>query len=383
MTGPLPLVIVGTGLAGYTLAREWRRLDRERPLVMITADDGSFYSKPMLSNGLAQNKAPADLAIKPAADMARELGARIHTKVTVDAIVPGEHRLIADGAPVEFDSLCLAVGARPIRIPLAGTGAAGVMSVNNLGDYRHFRERLASASSVAIMGPGLIGCEFANDLAARGFGVDCFGPDPWPLSTLLPEAAGRALEDALTETGVRFHLGTTAARIDAVAKGVSLTLDTGGRIDADMVLSAVGLRPDTRLAADSGLTVNRGIVTDRYLRTSAPDIYALGDCSETDGLNMPYVMPIMHGARALARTLTGAPTAVTYPPMPVVIKTPALAVVVCPPPLGATGHWRTSGDERNVRAIFQADDDSALGFALTGEATAEKQALTKMMSASR
>jgi rubredoxin-NAD+ reductase len=69
--------------------------------------------------------------------------------------------------------------------------------------------------------------------------------------------------------------------------------------------------------------------------------------------------------------------------MPVVIKTPALAVVVCPPPPGATGHWRTSGDERNVRAIFQADDDSALGFALTGEATAEKQALTKMISASR
>ena len=180
MTPARDIVIIGSGMAGYTLLRELRKLDKALSATLICADSGDFYSKPMLSNGLAQNKAPADLAIKPAADMARELGARIHTKVTVDAIVPGEHTLIADGVPVEFDSLCLAVGARPIRIPLAGTGAAGVMSVNNLGDYRHFRERLASASSVAIMGPGLIGCEVANDLAARGFGVDCVGPDPWP-----------------------------------------------------------------------------------------------------------------------------------------------------------------------------------------------------------
>ena len=117
------------------------------------------------------------------------------------------------------------------------------------------------------------------------------------------------------------------------------------------------------------------------LRTSAPHVYALGDCAEVAGLNLPFVMPIMHGARALAKTLAGEPTEVRYPPMPVVIKTPALATVVAPPPKGTEGAWKIEGEAPDIRALFEAPDGALLGFALTGTAAAEKQALTKALPA--
>lgn len=379
MSDTPPLIIVGTGLAGYTLAREWRKLDRERSLVMLTADDGSFYSKPMLSNALSQGKSPDALVMKSARQMAEELGAEVRTGIRVESIEPRTRQVVVDGQPYAYGDLVLAVGARPIRIATAGDSSGAVLVVNDLGDYRRFRASLAGAASVGIMGPGLIGCEFANDLAARGVRVDVFGPDPWPLSTLLPEAAGRALRSALDEAGVCFHLGTVAESIDRVNGRLRVTLANGDRIDADLVLSAVGLRPDTALAKAAGLDIRRGIVTDRHLRTSDTHIFALGDCAEIEDLNLPYVMPIMHGARALAKTLAGEPTAVTYPPMPVVIKTPALATVVCSPPRGAEGTWHIEGGERNIRATCVARDGTLLGFALTGSATGEKQALGRQL----
>lgn len=374
-----PLVIIGTGLAGYTLAREWRRLDHDRPLVMLTADDGSFYSKPMLSNALAQNKTAEALAVKTATAMARELDADIRSHVVVSGIDTTAHTVSTDGGALDYGDLVLAMGAEPIHIPMDGDGAAGMLSVNDLDDYRRFRKRLENARSVAVMGPGLIGCEFANDMVTQGLDVEVFGPDQWPLSTLLPEAAGRALQGALEAAGIRFHLGTTATRIDRTDDGYRVTLGNGTQLTADLVLSAVGLRPNTSLAQATGLKVGRGIVTDRFLRTSDSRVYALGDCAEVAGLNLPFVMPIMHAARALAKTLAGETTEVAYPPMPVVIKTPALATAVSPPPRGAKGEWKITGCDSDIRATFESADSQLLGFALTGKATTEKQALTQKL----
>lgn len=376
-----PLIIVGTGLAGYTLAREWRKLDRERSLIMLTEDDGAFYSKPMLSNALAQGKSAEDLASKSAAKMAADLDADIRTGVHVQSINTATNTLVVDGDSLKFGDLVLAVGAQPIPVPVPGAGRDDLVAVNSLSDYRQFRERLATVSRVAIMGPGLIGCEFANDLAGSGKQVDVFGPDPWPLSTLLPKPSGEALGKALEMAGIHFHLGATARRMEKIEDRYLIELDNGTKIEADLVLSAVGLRPDTSLAAAAGLEIERGIVTDRMMQTSADRIFALGDCAEVEGLNLPYVMPIMHGARALAKTLAGEPTAVSYPAMPVVIKTPALATVVSPPPAHARGDWQIEGDESDIRATFISDDGRMLGFALTGEAATEKQALSRQLPA--
>lgn len=379
MNNQAPITIIGTGLAGYTLAKEIRKLDKEVQLLLISADDGSFYSKPMLSNALAQGKSADSLASKSAEMMADELNAEILGHTLVEKISPQDQTLQLQSGIRTYGKLVLASGATPIRFPPAGDGAKEMLSINNLDDYRNFRNQLANIKRVAIMGPGLIGCEFANDLNSAGIEVDLFGPDPWPISTLLPEPAGRALQSALGEKGIRLHLDTVAERIDKQQQGYTVQLGNGSVIDTDLVLSAVGLRANTTLAQEAGLTCNRGIVTNLMLETSVDGIYALGDCAEIDGEVRPFVMPIMHGARALAKTLLGDKTAVKFPPMPVAIKTPALPTVVSPPPAGSTGEWEISGESADIRAIFVDHDGKMIGFALTGAACSEKQALTKQL----
>jgi rubredoxin-NAD+ reductase len=371
------IVIIGTGLAGYTMAREFRKLDAATPLHLISRDDGSFYSKPILSNALALKKTPAQIALNAAADMERQLAATVSTHSLVTAIDPVAHHIIVNDAAIAYTRLVLAVGADPIRLPLAGDAADGVLSVNDLSDYTRFRHALDGKRRLVILGAGLIGCEFANDLRSAGIDVDVIDPAPQPLGRLLPPRAADFLRAALEAAGVRFHFGTTAQSVARAATGITVGLVNGTTIEADLVLSAIGLRPRIDLARDAGLTINRGIVTNALLQTSAADVYALGDCAEVAGFNLPFVMPIMQAARALARTLHGTATPVNYPAMPVVVKTPACPTVVCPPPAGVEGQWQESVAADGVRALFLDTAGALRGFALVGAATKDKQALTK------
>jgi rubredoxin-NAD+ reductase len=374
-----PIVIVGSGLGGYTLAKELRKLAPEVPLHIITRDDGAFYSKPMLSNALAKGKTARTLVTAGADRMAAQLHAEIWTRTTVTAIDGAAHTVAVRGGVLHYDKLVLAVGAQPIRLPLAGDAAAEVCAVNNLADYARFRERIAQARRIAVIGPGLIGCEFANDLVAGGKTVTVIGPGAEPLDCLLPPQAGRVLRAALTAVGVDWRLGVTVQRVDRCDDELCLRLSDDVVIAADAVLSAIGLQSNVDLARRAGIVTRRGIVVDRFLESSVQDVFAVGDCAEVEGLVLPFVMPIMQAARALAKTLAGTRTAVSYPAMPVVVKTPAHAVVVSPPPPGSTGHWDVAVTEQGARAVYRDDQGRALGFALTGAAVAEKQALSKEM----
>jgi rubredoxin-NAD+ reductase len=251
-----------------------------------------------------------------------------------------------------------------------------VLSINHLNDYAVYRQHLESAQRVALLGAGLIGCEFANDLRISGRTVDVFDISPQPLGRLLPPAAGRAYRDGLEEAGVSFHFGASVQRIERNGQGYVLHDSEGGVTEADLVVSAVGLKPETALAAAAGLAVNRGIVTNGQLATSAPEIYAMGDCAEVAGQVLPFVMPIMHQAKALAATLTGTPTDVVYPTMPVVVKTPACPAVVCPPAPGVSGMWQEVPVPGGIQALFLTDEGGVAGFALVGaEAVKAKQSL--------
>ena len=214
-------------------------------------------------------------------------------------------------------------------------------------------------------------------MAASGHAVALVDPAPQALGRLLPAAGARQLEQALSELGVQWRFGSTAERVDRAGQGYRVTLADGSRLDAGLVLSAIGLRPRTALAAAAGLATGRGIEVDRWLRSSDDQVFALGDCAQVEGLVLPFVMPLMQGARALAATLTGSPTAVRLPAMPVVVKTPACPVVVAPPPPGAEGEWRVEESADGVLARFERPDGSLAGFALTGAAVAQKQRLTR------
>jgi rubredoxin-NAD+ reductase len=163
--------------------------------------------------------------------------------------------------------------------------------------------------------------------------------------------------------------------------GVQVTLADGKTVDADLVLSAIGLRPRIDLAKAAGLSVARGILTNRLLQTNDEHIYALGDCAEVDGKVLMYVLPLMASARALAKTLAGVATPVSYPPMPVQIKTPICPVVVSPIALNAVGKWEIEAHDMNVKAGFHGVDGQLLGFALTGSFATDMKVKAEMARA--
>ncbi|HMM53284.1 MAG TPA: FAD-dependent oxidoreductase [Burkholderiaceae bacterium] len=378
-----PIVILGSGLAGYTVAREFRKLDAATPLVVVTRDDGAVYSKPMLSNALAGNRSAAALASADAAGAAAQLNATVLAHREVVSIDTAARAVtLADGEQLEYSQLVLALGADPIRVPLAGDAAGAVMQVNDLDDYARFRDAIENAAHVTILGAGLIGCEFANDLLASGRRVDVIDPAPWPLGRLVPERVGRAMAAKLGAAGIHLRLGTTASAVERADARLRVKLADGSTIDTDAVLSAIGLRPRTQLAQAAGLAVNRGIVVDRQLRASTPGVFALGDCAEVEGQVLPFVMPLMNAARALAKTLAGEPTDVRYPAMPVVVKTPAAPLTVSPPAAAAAGSWRfDEGADGSLEATFVDASGNLLGFALLGGAPATRQALTRRLPA--
>ncbi|WP_250656693.1 NAD(P)/FAD-dependent oxidoreductase [Alkalimarinus coralli] len=372
-----PIVIIGTGLSGYSLAREIRKLDKETPLLLITADDGHSYSKPMLSTGFTKAKTADQLSMADPGKMAEQLSLGVRTFTTVTGIDADQHVVRIGDEELKYSKLVIAWGADIVQLNIPGSGTDKIFSINDLADYRRFRESLNGKQRILIMGAGLIGCEFANDLKIGGYDVDVVAPSETALTGLLPHEAGSAVADGLSEAGVRFHFGKTVNQVDAQDNGVVATLDDCTVIQADIVISAVGLNPRTALAKNAGLQVNKGIVVDRLLETSEKDVFALGDCAEVDGRVMLYVLPLMACARALAKTLTGLPTEVSYGVMPVATKTPACPAVVLPPQPGSPGEWDVEREGHNVKALFTSPDGVLLGFALTGDCVAEKQALSK------
>lgn len=376
-----PVVIIGSGLAGYTVAREFRKLDTETPVVIVSQDHGGFYSKPMLSNAFAQKKTADSLLMKDAAKMAAEVKIEVRANSVVTAIDPNSKQLTVNGELLQYSKLVLALGADTIRLPLQGDGAEAVLSVNDLDDYRRFREGIDGKKDIAILGAGLIGCEFANDLAGAGFKVQVIDLAPQLLGRLLPAESAAFIQRKLEGEGVVFHLNTTTQKVERTGQQFSLQLSNGKTIVADIVLSAVGLKPRTSLAAAAGIKINRGIVVNGLLQTNFPDIYALGDCAEVEGRVLPFVMPIMQAARALAPSLNGTPTSVHYPAMPVAVKTPACPTVVAPPEPGTEGEWKVEGTADGVKAVFHHTNGQLLGFALMGAAISEKGALTQQLPA--
>lgn len=378
-----PIIIVGSGLAGYNVARELRKLNKEIPLTVIAADSGHFYSKPMLSNALASKKAPEAIPMNTPEQMAAQLNATVRPRTRVSAIAPEQHELeiVTDTGTekLAYSRLVLATGAAQIRLPLAGNAADKVLTVNDLDDYASFRNAILDKKNIVIIGAGLIGSEFANDLSASGHHVEVIDIADRPLGRLLPPEGGALVQQKLAALGVVWHFSTGVKSIDQSATALKITLDNGAIVETDVVLSAIGLQPRIELAQAAGISCNRGIVVNRRLETSAPDVYALGDCAEVEGLVLPYVMPIMHAARALAATLAGKETPVLYPAMPVLVKTPACPTIVSPPAANAQGTWQIEQTADGVKALFVDGSGKLLGFALNGTATAERAKLAPQL----
>jgi rubredoxin-NAD+ reductase len=376
------IIIIGAGMAAYSLAREFRKLDKTTPLMLVASDAGHSYAKPMLSNALALGKEARQLVAASAAENAATLGATILAHTRVRAIDRDAREIDTDKGRFAYSKLVLALGADPVRLPLAGSGAGEVLSVNHLDDYAVLREQLAQAgpnARVAIIGAGLIGCEFTDDLLAGGHQVTLVDPNPRPLAALAAPALSQALVQAWAGRPVDLVMGAVAASVDRNGDALALTLSDGSVVGADLVLSAVGLRPSTALAQQARLATGRGIVVDEYGQASAPDIYALGDCAEYSiggaGSVMPYVAPMLAAARAIAATLAGKPTLIAFRPEAVIVKTPSCKLALLPPGPGARGEWRCESTQERTVARFVGEDGVVRGFGLSQHTPALRQGL--------
>lgn len=377
MNQQAPIVVIGTGLAGYHLVKELRKLSPEQTVVMITADDGRNYSKPMLSTGFSKNKTADNLAMASAAEMAEQLNIVVRTNTQVTDIVPNEHKLYIGKEVFEYSKLVMAIGANVITPNIEGDAQDRIFSINDLQDYARFRAAADNHKRVIIMGAGLIGCEYANDMRAGGYEVDVVAPCDHLLPSLLPPVAADALQRGLEGMGVRFHLDAVINKLTHKKDGIQAELSNGDVVEADLAVSAIGLRPRLELATKAGLATGVGIKVNKELETSAKDIYAIGDCAEVEGRVLLFVLPLMASARTLAKTLAGQVSEVSFGVMPVTVKTPAVPVVVSPPAPNSEGNWTADVSEQDVQAEFRNQSGQLLGYALTGAKVVNKLTLNK------
>lgn len=380
-----PIVIIGTGLAGYLLAKEFRKYDTSTPLTLITKSDGYFYSKPLLSTALTQQKTPDQLLIADAMTLREQLNVTILTKSDVFHIDADNKKIFfRDEMRCEhtlcYEKLVLANGAHKINPFLEGDAADDVLFVNQLEDYRVFRERLLRKNDIAILGAGLIACEFANDLANAGYTVKLIAPDPYLLSARIPEIIGLALEKEFYRLGVQFYRSALPRKINQKDAYFEVVLSDERIITSELVLSAIGIEPDLTLAKTANLKINNGIVVNAGLQTSNSAIFALGECAEVSGQLTMHVAPILKCVHVLAKILVGKEQCVHFEMTPVIIKTPVCPIVVLSPPKNCIGKWKIiSSENSNIESLFYDDSNRLQGFALSGAAIKEKNRLIKLM----
>lgn len=360
------IVIVGAGIAGWSVAEAVRAKDPTSPVLMITACEGISYPKPALSTALANGKGVDDLAESDAQSKADQLNIEVQTRTRVLKIDTQRKRLTTARGGIRYGRLILALGAHQRELPIGGDAADSVLRVNDLAAYRVLRQRLDDGvKHITILGAGLIGCEFAEDLSSGGYAVTVVDPTDQPLARLLPPDTAAELRRRLQRKGVDWRFQATVDRVEQADECLLAQLSNGDAIDTDLVLSAAGLVPNTQLAEKAQLEIDSGVVTDRLMRTSARDVYAIGDCAAVEGQVFAYIEPIRRQAATIAAAIVGEKQRFDPKPPLIRIKTPSFPLTVCPPKDdGVSVVMHADGDQE--RLDYRAGDRT-VGFVLSGE----------------
>ena len=306
------LVIIGSGPAGLAAAEAFREHDADAPVRIMTEDPDPPYERPPLSKEYLRGTTD-DVALHPA-DWSAERSIELH-RGTVTELDVTDHAILLGDDRMAYDALVLATGAAPRPLPVPGGERA--LSLRSLTDARRLREAATGAKTAVVIGAGFIGCEAAASLAMRGITVHLVAPDTLPQEKRLGSDAGHRITDLVTATGVRYVGDTSVREIGSH----SVVLDDDRTIEADLVLAATGVAPNSDLARAAGLRIeNSLIVVDEHMRTSADDVYAAGDIALAHNADAGRAIAVEHwqdaadqgevaGARAAGRTVSwsGAP----------------------------------------------------------------------------
>lgn len=378
---PKPIVIIGSGFAAYQLVKTLRRLNAEQAITLITADSGDEYHKPDLSHVFSRQQMATDLIKLTAAEFAKDqqIDLMSHCEVTQ---IDKDSKVVfcTQGREVAYEKLVIATGARPFIPKMNGDAITAIHTFNSLSEYQACQANIRSAAKVLVIGAGLVGVELAMDLATAGKQVFLVDPQASLMANLLPEMLSQKLTAVLTKQGVTVQLQTRVSQLQYHDTRIAVSLDNGQHFTCDAVICAAGLIPNSQLAQNAGLEVNKGIIVNEYLQTSDADIYALGDCAQINGQSMAYLQPALLSANALASTLLNQATAVNFPAMLVKVKTPLLPMQLSGITVNNVHRWRVDIDAQGICIKALDADDTLLGFIVTEDKMKRAFGLLKQLN---
>jgi len=367
------LVVVGNGMAGCRAVQEVLKRDPDRyEITIFGAEPRVNYDRIMLSPVLAGEKAFADIVINDEA-WYRDNGIVLHAGAKVEGIDRAAKLVcVEDGRKVPYDRLILAVGSDPIRLPLPGADLPGVVTFRDLDDVEAMIAAAKPGAKAVVIGGGLLGIEAAYGLSKRGMSPTVVHLMDVLMERQLDASAGFLLTEALAAKGVATVLEAQSEEIlEADGRAAGLRLKDGRVLDCDLLVMAVGIRPNGALAKAAGLEVNRGVVVDDTLRTSDPDIYAIGECVEHRGLCYGLVAPIWEMCRTLGEALTGGTSAYEGSSLSTRLKVSGVDVFSAGKHLGGDGCedivFRDAG--RGVYKRIVLEDGKVAGAVLFGDAS--------------
>jgi NADPH-dependent 2,4-dienoyl-CoA reductase/sulfur reductase-like enzyme/nitrite reductase/ring-hydroxylating ferredoxin subunit len=271
---PQRIVIVGGGAAGLAAAEMLRRRGFAGALTMISAEADAPVDRPNLSKDFLAGSAQADwMPLRPADWYAEQRIELLLNRPVRSIDAAARNVVLADGAVFPFDALLLATGAEPVALAVPGAAADQVRTLRSFDDSRAIVAAAESSRSALVIGASFIGLEVAASLVSRGIDVHVVAPEQVPMERVLGPELGQFVRRLHEGHGVVFHLGTTVEHLE----GPRVTLADGTRLQADLIVAGVGVRPRVALAEQAGLAIDRGVSVDEFLQTSAPGIYAAGD----------------------------------------------------------------------------------------------------------
>ncbi|MFV0260933.1 MAG: NADH:flavorubredoxin reductase NorW [Kluyvera sp.] len=345
------IVIIGSGFAARQLVKNIRKQDGSVKLTLIAADSIDEYNKPDLSHVVSRGQTAADLTLQTAGEFAEQYNLNLFPQTWVTGIDADAHVVKSQNHEWQYDKLVLATGAAAMVPPVPGKEL--MLTLNSQQEFGAAQSTLRDAKRVLIIGGGLIGSELAMDFCRAGKAVTVVDNSASVLASLMPPEVSSRLQHRLTDMGIHLLLKTQLQSLEQTATGIRARFDRDRHIEVDAVVAATGLRPETALARMAGLEINRGVKVDSTLRTSHPDIYALGDCAEINGTVMPFLQPILLSAMCLAKNILGQPGELKLPNMLVKVKTPDL-------PLHLAGETRRQ--DLNWTIETRADGMLAQGY---------------------
>ncbi len=301
------VVIIGAGAGGAAAAEMLRRQGHEGTIALVDPDEAAPYDRPNLSKDYLAGNAPEEWI--PLRGPEFWAGHDIERIVAAATAVDTAARAVtlSDGRTLPYDALVIATGARPVALKVPGGDLPHVRVLRSLEDSRRIVTLSKKAERAVVVGASFIGMEVAAALRARGVEVAVVAPEPVPFGRVLGEEVGRWVRALHEEHGVAFHLGHTVSRVEEDC----VVLDDGTRIDAQLVVVGIGVRPDLRLAEGAGLDVDGGVLVDDRLRASAPGVYAVGDIARYpdprtgERIRIEHWVVAQRQGQAVARTIAG------------------------------------------------------------------------------